>query len=122
MKAYFVRIAADQQVVGLFVAPSLSMLAALVDECVDPNECEYAPARMGGIMVAGKAHATWPLTDAADEEVGQYENPTGIEGSVLSQQWEDDLRYVPAALEWKPLAQEAGALTKAKLASKSHGK
>ncbi len=122
MKAYFVRIAADKQVVGLFVAPSVSMLAALVDECVDPNECEYAPARMGGIMVAGKAAATWPLTDAADEEAGQHENPTGIEGSILSQQWEDDLRYVPAALEWKRLAPEDGVLTKAKLASKSHGK
>jgi hypothetical protein len=121
LKAYFVRIAADQQVVGLFVAPSIAILAALVDECADPNACEYAPARMGGIMVAGKATATWPLTDAVDDDAGQYENPTGIEGSVLSQQWEDDLRYIPDKLAWKPLA-PAGALTRAKLVSKGRGK
>lgn len=104
MRTYFVRVAADKQVVGVFVAPSLLMLAVLVDECCDPNTCEYAPAGMGGIMVEEPTTATWPLSDPANDEQGRTQFATGLEGGALTQQWEDDLRFAPNGLVWKPLA------------------
>jgi hypothetical protein len=104
VRTYFVRVAADKQVVGLFVAPSLLMLATLVDECCDPNTCEYAPAGMGGIMVEESTTATWPLSDPANDEGDRlHEFATGLESSALTQQWEDDLRFAPNRLKWRRL-------------------
>lgn len=85
----------DREVVGLFVASSVVPLAALVDECCDPNDCEYALAQAGGLMAAGVTAAKWPRDPGASEEV------TGLEGAVLSQQWQNDLG--DGGLEWKPL-------------------
>jgi hypothetical protein len=94
LKAYFVRKSADREVVGLFVAPSLILLAALVDECCDPSICDYAPAPMGGILVPGSTQTQWPLNEDDSE--------SGFENVALSQQWDDELRE-GGELEWKPL-------------------
>ena len=94
MKAYFVRKSADREVVGLFVAPSLILLAALVDECCDPSVCDYAAAPMGGILVPGSTQTQWPLNEDDSEN--------GFENVALSQQWDDELRE-GGELEWKPL-------------------
>lgn len=94
MKAYFVRKSVDCEVVGFFVAPSLVLLAALVDECCDPAICDYAPAPMGGLLVPGSTQARWPLAED--------DTQTGFEGGVFSQQWDDELRE-GGELEWKPL-------------------
>ncbi|WP_054313142.1 hypothetical protein [Mesorhizobium sp. 1M-11] len=98
MKAYFVRKSADCEVVGLFVAPSLVLLAALVDECCDPAICDYAAAPMGGLMVPGPSQTQWPLDEGSSE--------TGFESVTLSQQWDDELRD-GGELEWKPLKSAA---------------
>lgn len=97
MKAYFVRKATDHEVVGLFVAPSVALLATVVDECCDPTSCEYAPATMGGVMVSSVTASRWPLSD--DSPVGR----TGLEGAVLSQQWQEDLSETYNGLEWRSL-------------------
>lgn len=94
MKAYFVRKSADREVVGLFVAPSLILLAALVDECCDPSVCDYAAAPMGGILVPDSTQTQWPLNEDDSEN--------GFENVALSQQWDDELRE-GGELEWKPL-------------------
>jgi len=94
LKAYFVRKSADREVVGLFVAPSLILLAALVDECCDPSVCDYAAAPMGGILVPGSTQTQWPLNEDDSEN--------GFENVALSQQWDDELRE-GGELEWKPL-------------------
>lgn len=94
MKAYFVRKSVDCEVVGLFVAPSLVLLAALVDECCDPAICDYAPAPMGGLFVPGPTQTQWPLSEDDPE--------SGFENVALSQQWDDELRE-GGNLEWKPL-------------------
>lgn len=94
MKAYFVRKSADREVVGLFVAPSLVLLAALVDECCDPAICDYALAPMGGVLVPGPTRTQWPLNEDGSE--------SGFESVSLSQQWDDELRE-GGELEWKPL-------------------
>jgi hypothetical protein len=103
MRAYFVRMAANKQVVGLFVASSISSLAANVDECCDPESCEYAVAKTGGIMLEAPTAATWPLSDPPKSRGTGYKFATGLECGVLSQRWEDDLRYNRDALNWRPL-------------------
>ena len=102
LKTYFVRKAVGREVVGLFAAPSLRLLAALVDECCDPTACEYAPVHTGGLLVPAATGATWPLdgTDAG----------SGLEGAILSQQWQDDLSRADSTLDWKPLAGAARAM------------
>jgi hypothetical protein len=109
LRAFFVRKTANHEVVGLFVAPTVLLLAALVDECCDPNACEYALARTGGIIVSASTDATWPLSDTASD--GSFEFATGLEAAVLTQQWGDDLRFVGDSLSWKPLAPAAKRLT-----------
>lgn len=101
MKAYFVRKILDREAVGLFVASSAVLLAALTDECCDPNSCEYAVAGMGGLMLLNITAAKWPRADADGTE-------TGLEEAVFSQQWEDDLGG--DRLEWKPLGPAARRL------------
>jgi hypothetical protein len=97
LKAYFVRKTPDEEVVGLFVASSALALAALVDEHCDPTLCEYAVATVGGLIVPTVTKAKWP------QPAGQSSVSTGLEGAVLTQQWEDDLDAQTTSLEWKPL-------------------
>jgi hypothetical protein len=97
VKAYFVRRAPDDEVVGLFVAPSAMVLAALVDEHCDPTLCEYALAADGGLIVPAATKAKWPM------KAGRSSVSTGLDGAVLTQQWEDDLDAETTLLEWKPL-------------------
>jgi hypothetical protein len=99
LKTYLVRKAANCEVVGLFVASSLRFLAALVDECCDPSICEYAEAYSGGLFILAATEATWPL--AAGTEA------SGLEGAVLSQQWQEDLSSGSGVLQWKSLAAAA---------------
>jgi hypothetical protein len=94
--------AADGEVVGLFVAPSLVTLAGVVDECCDPTLCEYAPASMGGLMAPEATATRWPRATAAAA--------TGLEQAIFSQQWENDLSYADNTLDWKPLATAARRL------------
>lgn len=115
LKTYFVRKAANREVVGLFVAPSLTLLAALVDECCDPAACEYALAQTGGLLLAQTTAKRWPLS-GHEQARGTV---TGLEGAVLSQQWEDDLGFADSALEWKPLASAAVRMIRSLGAGKS---
>ncbi|MGB3831684.1 MAG: hypothetical protein WA975_07465 [Mesorhizobium sp.] len=111
MKAYFVRKTADHEVVGLFVASSAALLAALVDECCDPATCDYALASMGGLMVPAMTSARWPLAPGSSPEASMQQ--TGLEEAVLSQQWEDDLGDADNRLEWHSLKPAALRLLRA---------
>lgn len=101
MNAYFVRKSLDDEVVGLFVAPSTVALAGLVDEHCDPTTCEYAVAPPGGLIVPTATKAKWP------RKAGRSSARTGLEEAVLTQQWEDDLDAPTSFLEWKPLKSAA---------------
>ena len=81
VKAYFVRKAPDDEVVGLFVASSAIVLASLVDEHCDPAQCEFAVAADGGLIVPAASKAKWPM------KAGRSSVSTGLE----------------TLLEWKPL-------------------
>jgi hypothetical protein len=102
MKTYFVRKTANLEVVGLFAAPSTTVLAALVDECCDPAICEFAPASAGGIIVAQATEARWPIPDGNAAT-------TGLENAVFNQTWEDDLSQSTSSLEWRSLSGAASS-------------
>ena len=104
MKAYFVRKALDDEVVGLFVASSAVVLAALVDEHCDPTLCEYAVAAAGGLIVPAITKAKWPM------KAGRSSVSTGLENAALTQQWEDDLDAEMTRLEWRSLNPAAKGL------------
>jgi hypothetical protein len=97
LNAYFVRKSPDDEVVGLFVASSAVVLAALVDEYCDPALCEYAVAATGGIIVPTATKAKWPIRR------GRSSVSTGLEEAVLTQHWEDDLDAATTLLDWKSL-------------------
>jgi len=80
------------------------MLAALVDEYCDPGLCQYAIAPGGGLVVPTVTKSRWPMTAA------QLSASTGLEGAVLTQQWEDNLDAETGDLEWKPLQPPAERL------------
>jgi hypothetical protein len=104
LNAYFVRKFPDDEVVGLFVASSAVVLAALVDEYCDPTICEYAVAATGGIIVPTATKAKWPM------KMGRSSVSTGLEEAVLSQHWEDDLDAATTVLEWKSLKPAVGRM------------
>jgi hypothetical protein len=103
-KTYFVRKKPDNEVVGLFVAPSAVVLVALVDEHCDPTLCEYTVAPTGGLIVPTVTKAKWPMA------AGRSSVSTGLEKAVLTQQWEDDLDAETTRLEWKSLEPAAGRM------------
>jgi hypothetical protein len=97
LKAYFVRKTPDNEVVGLFAASSAMVLAALVDEHCDPMLCEFAIAADGGLIVPAVTKAKWPM------KVRRSSVSTGLQDTVLTQQWEDDLDAGTTLLEWRSL-------------------
>jgi hypothetical protein len=60
-------------------------------------------------MVGEATAATWPLVETNSD--GCFEFATGLETAVLTQQWENDLRFIGGSLSWKPLAPAAQRLT-----------
>jgi hypothetical protein len=50
MAAYLVRTIDDHDIVGFFVADEMEDLLIAVDECTDPDDCEYIEMPPGGIM------------------------------------------------------------------------
>jgi hypothetical protein len=87
----------DNEVIGLFAASSAAVLAAPVDEHCDPMLCEFAIAADGGLIVPAVTKAKWPM------KVRRSSVSTGLQDTVLTQQWEDDLDAGTTLLEWRSL-------------------
>jgi hypothetical protein len=50
MPTYLVRIIETRDLVGVFSADNIHQLIIIVDECTEPDECEYTRMGPGGIM------------------------------------------------------------------------
>jgi len=57
MPAYLVRTIDEHDIVGIFVADEMNDLLVAVDECTDPDDCEYIELPVGGIMWTSPAIA-----------------------------------------------------------------
>lgn len=87
------------QLVGFFYAPDAPRLSAMVDEVVDPADCEYCSLQHGGIVWHGEAPDADGLGIFTDEETTKADLKDGGEIS-LSEQW---LFKFVDGLSWKPL-------------------
>ena len=102
MATYLVRTIDDHDLVGIFAASNFEELIVLVDECLDPANCEYQWMKSGGIMWEGPAV---PIPIQTTEE--QDEDPTdnaepGVPwaGASLSESWWDSF-YGHRRGRWK---------------------
>jgi hypothetical protein len=55
MPAYLVRTIDEHDIVGFFVADEMADLLIAVDECTDPDDCEYVELPVGGILWSTRA-------------------------------------------------------------------
>lgn len=101
MDAYFVRLAANREVVGLFVASSVASLAAdLVDQVVDPGACEYTLCPPGGLYVPHRVNTSWPLRHGCED--------TGLGDASFDEGWAEALIWADSGLlSWQPLVAQA---------------
>lgn len=104
--AFAVRLAEDQQVVGIFVAVDLDQLADLVDQCCDPAATEYLRMGVGGVYVGTPTAARWPareLRDPSGEVIDiEPDDEDALRGASLDDFWWRDIYQG----EWFPLVWE----------------
>ncbi len=55
MAAYLVRTIEEHDLVGVFYAPNTYSLAFMIDEVLDPDDCEYLVIGPGGIVWSERA-------------------------------------------------------------------
>jgi len=83
-------------VVGVFVAGSLELLAEMVDECCDVSDCEYVQLPAGGFYMPSKA-APAPFGPPPDDDVEFFPTP------VFLPAW-SDIFFGPGESPWKALS------------------
>jgi hypothetical protein len=69
MPTYLVRIIASRDLVGVFSADSIIQLIDIIDECTEPDACEYARLPPGGIMWTSPATPI-PIDVLGDADLG----------------------------------------------------
>lgn len=89
------------QLVGLYYAPNIRILAELVEEVTDTIWCDYARLPFGGVEWYGEA----PVADALGEWAGEDENETKADindgGEMsLSLKW---FEAINDGLKWKEM-------------------
>ncbi|KZD20349.1 hypothetical protein A4A58_19100 [Tardiphaga robiniae] len=70
MPTYLVRIIETRDLVGVFSADNIVQLIDIVDECTEPDECEYTRMGPGGIMWASPAIPI-PIAIPEDDDDGE---------------------------------------------------
>ena len=87
MTTALVRIKEDKQLVGIFTyqVESVGELFNLVDQCMNPNECEYLEINYGGFYWFDKVDAIKGLSEMTDKECEYLRNT--MDGA--ENMWED---------------------------------
>jgi hypothetical protein len=84
MTTALVRIKDDKQLVGIFTyqTEDVGELFNLVDQCMNPNECEYIEIHYGGFYWFDKVDYIKGLSEMTDREINEgqrYDNATPCE-------------------------------------------
>lgn len=108
MSFYLVRVKKSKEAVGILYASNKDSLFSLVDELVDPNDCEYKPAPDGGIFFKLKC-PNYPLEspkwddteegEIAAEKLMESQNMTRFVDAMTEEL--DDAQYEDKG--WKEL-------------------
>ncbi|WP_441242505.1 hypothetical protein [Tardiphaga sp. 768_D3_N2_1] len=98
MPTYLVRIIETHDLVGVFSADNIVQLIDIVDECTEPDECEYTRMGPGGIMWGSPAIPI-PIAIPEDADGGEPDPMPWGEASVTETWW--DYFYGYATYRWK---------------------
>jgi hypothetical protein len=115
MKVYLVRIMDGEvtthprELVGIFAAQSIESLCDLVDQCTDPNCCEYRVMGEGGIMWSGPA-PTIPPHIPKDDEYGDSCVKLSDGNGTWDELWFDQINR-PEPNKWRRLVPPGKAWT-----------
>ena len=100
MPTYIVRLIKNRDLVGFFAADDMDDLVTAVDECTDPDACEYIELPAGGVMWESPAIAV-PLDPGQNEDGSDCENLPWADVTI-SEAWWGTL-YGYSDEEWTPL-------------------
>lgn len=101
MPAYLVRTIKEHDLVGVFYAANIYDLAYMLDEVLDPDECEYTSIGPGGV-IWGEPAITIPVPskDDDDEDDG---NLIPWKDARFTENWAL-LAYNESGKRWKKIA------------------
>lgn len=85
MPAYLVRTIDKHDLVGVFYAPNFYSLAFMIDEVLDPDDCEYLLIGAGGIVWSSPA-VEIPVPDDQDDD-GSKDDPIPWQDARFSESW-----------------------------------
>lgn len=100
MPTYLVRIIETHDLVGIFSVDNIHQLIVIVDECTEPDGCEYARMRPGGIMWTSPAIPV-PIARPEDSD-GSEPDPMPWADATVTERWWDFL-YGYLTCRWKRL-------------------
>lgn len=105
MPAYLVRTIQKHDLVGVFYAANVYDLAYMIDEVLDPNECEYTTIGPGGVIWEDPAISI-PLPGRAteDDDGGEEEEAELIpwKDARFTENWAL-LAYYDSGKRWKKI-------------------
>jgi hypothetical protein len=87
MAVYLVRTIDEHDLVGIFNAPNLDELALVVDECLDPGDCEYQRMGTGGIMWTEPAIPIPIELPEGEEDDSTEPDPVPWSAATLTDDW-----------------------------------
>jgi len=85
MPAYLVRTIDEHDLVGVFYAPDTYSLAFMIDEVLDPDDCEYLLIGPGGIVWSSRAVEIPVPPD--DNDDGSKNDPVPWQGARFTESW-----------------------------------
>lgn len=101
MTAYLVRLKNSAELVGLFVSPRAEDLWYYIEECCDPNACEFVALPPGGMYLDQAGAATVPTLVPDPEPEESY--PDWFSGATISELWLGIFLGGRGELEWQPI-------------------
>lgn len=102
MNAYLVRLHKSMELVGLFVSPSENVLWEFVDECCDPDECEFVQLPAGGIYLPKAGGPRVPTcVEYPDDD---RDIPDWFADAIASELWIDIFYSEEHGPKWQPVS------------------
>lgn len=86
MPAYLVRTIDEHDLVGVFYASNVVDLAFMIDEVLDPSDCEYLLIGSGGTVWSDRA-VEIPPPPRYDDEDPSAEDPIPWKGARFTESW-----------------------------------
>ena len=100
MPAYLVRIIETRDLVGIFFVENIHQLIVTVDECTEPDGCEYARLRVAGGIIWTSPAVPIPIDLPEDDDLIEPD-PMPWGAACVTERWWNFL-YGFEVCRWKP--------------------